>query len=137
MGKLGIRRRQLKTWSRTDFANLDLHVDRGRRWLDKNHPIWFLKIDAGKLDMAHLEHCILGQLYGSFGNALRDEVITPRQAVRGGFIILQRRRGLDLYFPETNYYQQLTEKWRGVLESRKDMHRMCRVEPPLRRKGFS
>lgn len=133
MGKLTDK---LKTRQVTDLFGLDLHVEKGERWLDKNFPVWFLHVTSSELDMAHQNHCILGQLLGSFAAALDSGKITGRQAVKGGFVIKQRKADRGL-FPEIDFYDQLTAMWRKVVESRQAMHKACREEPGLRRKGLT
>lgn len=47
------------------------NVSRGAELLDKNRPDWWLKIDLEKLDMESCCYCILGQLFLTYGEALR------------------------------------------------------------------
>jgi hypothetical protein len=41
-------------------------VERGIRWLDKEHPGWHKKIDLRILDLNQCRKCVLGQLFGDF-----------------------------------------------------------------------
>ena len=43
-------------------------VKAGAKYLDKNFPKWWTRIDPEILQMASAKHCILGQLYGDYPN---------------------------------------------------------------------
>lgn len=46
------------------------YVENGARFLDVVAPGWWKSIKLRKLDMAHDENCILGQLWGNYFNGL-------------------------------------------------------------------
>lgn len=72
-------------------------VDRvraGAAWLDTDKPGWAAAINPKTLDLSQGDRCILGQLYGSFRDALtilRRRAMTPderyptRTAINMGF----------------------------------------------------
>ena len=45
-------------------------VAAGAKLLDTVHPGWRAKVDPDTLDMAWFAHCVLGQLYGTYGKGL-------------------------------------------------------------------
>ena len=58
-------------------AEMELAVRRGVRYLDKNNPQWFKRINLTTLDLENGALCILGQCYGSFWDALAGVLQTP------------------------------------------------------------
>jgi hypothetical protein len=46
-------------------------VDKGARFLDKKVPGWHKKIGTVLLNLADFDHCILGQLFPSFGTGMK------------------------------------------------------------------
>lgn len=52
----------------TDLATTGVaeRVARGAAFLDGDRPGWHTTIDLDALDMAHQQHCILGQVYGQY-----------------------------------------------------------------------
>ncbi len=61
-------------------AEMDKAVLRGVRYLDKNHPEWFRKIDLTVLNLQGAKVCILGQCFGDFWEALRDNLVNTKGA---------------------------------------------------------
>lgn len=49
-------------------AEIAERVQRGIDWLNANRPGWFHEIDLDNLQMSDCHQCVLGQLYGHFGN---------------------------------------------------------------------
>jgi hypothetical protein len=47
-------------------------IDAGAKWLDENDPGWELKIDLSEFDIASCHHCVLGQLYGDWMEAITE-----------------------------------------------------------------
>ena len=43
-------------------------VARGIKWLDKNHPNWYKKIDLGKFDIECSDVCVCGQVFKDMMN---------------------------------------------------------------------
>lgn len=68
---------------------------------------WQLRIDRHRLNMGDYEHCVLGQLYGSFRRGVK--VLRIRDPWRYGFICCP--------LVEECYCDQLTEVWRELLAS--------------------
>lgn len=52
--------------------SLKERVVQGAKYLDETSPGWYKKIDTRKLHMKFGCNCILGQLYGNYGNFLTD-----------------------------------------------------------------
>jgi hypothetical protein len=50
---------------------LEERVECGIIWLDERHPEWADRIDLATLNLADGCQCILGQLEGNFGVAVR------------------------------------------------------------------
>lgn len=51
-------------------------INLGVEWLDKVRPDWFDSIDLDRLDISCIDNCVLGQVFGEFGNAplLEEEI---------------------------------------------------------------
>jgi hypothetical protein len=64
------RERQSQPHRRIDIDPRS-RVERGAALLDAQSPGWEKKIDPGTLDISSIDNCVLGQVYGSYGNGLR------------------------------------------------------------------
>ena len=56
----------------TTNAVLKARVERGAALLDAEEPGWAPRIDVPTLDISDGEHCVLAQLYPSFGDGLTE-----------------------------------------------------------------
>ena len=85
-------------------------LERGIALLDRKHPGWENEIDLDALDLSNVRYCVLGQVYGDFGDGLRqiNEGLNWSSASQFGFMAWGR---------ET--YPRLTEKWRKIIERRR------------------
>jgi hypothetical protein len=84
-------------------------VTRGAKRLTEHFgdDSWKGKIRVDELDMCSTNQCVLGQLFGSFGNgadALLGEDRGYEDAIYYGFEVMNPR-----------YYDELTEAWRKYL----------------------
>lgn len=75
---------------------LEQRVRNGAELLDAKRPGWHMEIELDMLDIDSVDHCILGQLYGSWAEGTRDlGIAADREA--------QSANGFDLtgeeYFP--------------------------------------
>jgi hypothetical protein len=50
----------------TTVKELQKRVNKGAKWLDKNHPDWWKKIVPEKLDLSKGTVCVLGQTFNGF-----------------------------------------------------------------------
>jgi hypothetical protein len=80
------------------------NVKRGEAFLDEHVPGWRDKVDPSELDSADSCHCVLGQVFGTYGDGLLLLRLTSREAQRLGFFVWGRQM-----------FRQLTDGWRGVL----------------------
>ena len=60
-------------------------VKRGRALLDEKRPGWRERIDEKTLNMAEGEHCILGQLEGSYEKGKGELGLSIMDAIHYGF----------------------------------------------------
>ena len=101
---------------------LEESVARGVELLDAVRPGWRGEIQRVRLDMADGFHCILGQLYGDYGNGLdalwpmteeieHSEIPLIDLTCHHGFVIPEEveRRGIDAECDELWY--ELQELW--------------------------
>ena len=85
------------------------HVARGIRLLDQVRPGWYNEIDWAGLVMEWPQDCILGQLYGGFGEGV-DALKLHDKAAWYGFDLSQTQ-----YFDETSsvaYFEELQAEWK-------------------------
>lgn len=86
--------------------------DRGIAFLNSEAPEWRGLISVQRLDMAFYDHCILGQLVGTYDCGLEEFSLTDEEATKYGFCT--RERWADCtdeakFFEE---YARLTEVWK-------------------------
>lgn len=78
-------------------------VKRGVRRLDKRGPAqWFLRVDPDRLDLKSGCDCVLGQIYGSYVEGLRQ--LNVYRAGHYGFLFRGSR----------------TKAWKEVIQARRD-----------------
>lgn len=53
-----------------DYTKIDERVLKGVRFLDSEVPDWATRINLQRFQMSHGEYCVLGQLYGGYGEGL-------------------------------------------------------------------
>jgi hypothetical protein len=57
----------------------------GAEFLDEEYPDWQTMIDLNDLDMNDCTHCILGQMYGYYGDGLRALDVRAESTCKLGF----------------------------------------------------
>lgn len=58
-------------------------IARGARWLDRQAPDWFTKVDITRLDPYSDSRCVVGQVFGSFEK--KTQRFVPNLDDRGAF----------------------------------------------------
>jgi hypothetical protein len=81
-------------------------VARGAQLLDEKVPGWERRIHVGTLDIATTTHCVLGQVFGSYG---RGTALLGLQS-RGGSYGFSRERPGE--------WNELNAEWRRFLAER-------------------
>jgi hypothetical protein len=79
------------------------NVKRGMEFLDKVSPGWRERINTESLNIASSRNCILGQIYGSYDDAL---------SLYPGLMLLSRELGFNASIPDCPV---LTEAWELAL----------------------
>lgn len=82
----------------------------GAAYLDETQPDWS-KIDLKTLDVSSKCHCVLGQLYPSYNEAVENLTMAERQAF--GFEVQLQ---FSTMIPD---YRLLTQAWRDVITERR------------------
>lgn len=72
MSTLEARLEELRGLRKSPLDDLLERIESGAALLDRQSPGWFRRIDLARLDMKSCTFCILGQLYGSYGNGQRS-----------------------------------------------------------------
>jgi hypothetical protein len=85
-------------------------VSAGIDLLDRETPGWDKDIDLDALRLSSCEQCVLGQLYGTFGDGLDFLDLHDDSAARLGF---------QLYEGEGNLYGTLTDAWVAAICARR------------------
>lgn len=100
----------------TRIERLCKNVADGAKLLDKVFPDWHLKVDPNKLKIRRCRDCVLGQLYGNFGEGLTrlmniddDELV---QAIGYGFAYDARSDYLEAgeYSLEEIWIQEIRQR---------------------------
>jgi hypothetical protein len=84
-------------------------VAAGVAWLDAEVPDWWRDIRLDRLEMASCTRCVLGQVFGEYGDAPLGDLF--EQPLRLGFNV-----SLANDFRE---FGELTAEWRRVIEERR------------------
>jgi hypothetical protein len=63
----------------------EMHVTNGARLLDELEPGWYAEIDLARLTMSDCEDCVLGQLFGGYGDGLKHLGLTDESGTTYGF----------------------------------------------------
>jgi hypothetical protein len=89
-------------------------IARGAAFLDEKQPGWRERIDLEALNLASLENCVLGQVFGHFDGgfaALADAGLVADVATLD--------YGFDVNGDEDDdgWYSVLTQEWREYIES--------------------
>lgn len=100
-----------------DIVMFDRRVNAGAAWLDGTRHRWRTDVDPTLLDLMSFEHCVFGQLYGSYWLGQRrvmlDHNLTCPQAMQfcidRGFILASSKGN-------TMDYRRLTKRWLQELE---------------------
>ena len=91
-------------------------VDRGIALLDKHGPKdWRKKIDCDLLNLESCHNCVLGQLFGDYG----DGLLTLQTRVNYGSHTVIDIYGAAYGFSTVYSYEELTSQWRTVLGCKK------------------
>lgn len=85
-------------------------VAAGAAWLDANLPDWEARIDLERLDLSEAKLCILGQLFGDYGNKASRNARFSDKGLESG------NRGFNTY---SGGYEPLTAEWRHLIEARR------------------
>jgi hypothetical protein len=99
-------------------------VERGAKLLDEHRPGWELKIDLQALDLSSCDRCVLGQIYGSYGDGydllgLTDETSPygfDRELSRQASFISLERLCQDI----KEDWKALREEWTSLIKDRLD-----------------
>ena len=115
---------ELEGWSREDIETVVERVNRGGLLLDQDRNDWVEEILPQKLDMASDGFCIIGQVYGGYGQYVgvpfgmsSETVATSKQAIDAGFIT-QIDRGFDT--KSSIPYALLDRVWVQMLAERRE-----------------
>ena len=113
---------------------VDERIAAGVEWLDANYPNWIDVVEVNQLNLWSACNCVLGQLFATeaggentgydyaieevwdeeYQNVIREPILTSQQAQAYGFDI-------DFDLGESIVtYQELTDKWKEVIASRKN-----------------
>lgn len=87
-------------------------VSAGLDFLDRETPGWDKDIDLDALRLSSCEQCVLGQLYGTWGDGLDFLDLHDDSAARLGF---------QLYEGEANLYGVLTAAWLTAIRARREV----------------
>jgi hypothetical protein len=98
------------------------NVARGAAILDELRPGWYQDIDLEKLDLISSWHCVLGQLYGHFGEGLQA---TMTYRYRDGWGVFGSASAFG-FMPADGYqesrpilYELLKAEWTKVIIERR------------------
>lgn len=94
-------------------------VTRGADLLDGKKPGWHTGIDLVRLNQHAPEHCVLGQLFGSYRGALKDFGLDDSAATAHGFRLDDREYFALLDLPG-GAYADLTTAWLNLISERRD-----------------
>jgi hypothetical protein len=67
------------------FSAIKSRIEKGIQLLDHRRPDWLDSIDIDRLDMKLSEHCMLGQVFGSFDKGMSALNLSDDDAVRCAF----------------------------------------------------
>ncbi len=91
-------------------------VERGIQLLDKRNPGWREKFNPDTLNLASMFHCTLGQVYGWWGDGMKELGLIGLEAIRHGFLLEPvLTRGEQARERQHREYQQLTETWKQLV----------------------
>jgi hypothetical protein len=108
-----------------ELDNLAACVGRGAALMDRTHPNWFRKIDLPSLDMNSCMDCIVGQMFGSYNDVLKDvEDFFPGtfnlQESPAAFGLTTYRDPRESMEQTSARFEVLTKLWRAEIERRRD-----------------
>ena len=98
----------------TETKELEKRVIRGVKFLDEHYPGWLQEIDVDRLNLEHYSNCVLGQLYGDFGDGMYDLELSEEDIEFFGFFI---PRHDPTVFKQA--YERLTLAWKDMLNDLK------------------
>jgi hypothetical protein len=95
-----------------------VRVASGVLWLDRTIPDWRTRVSPLTFNITSGCNCVLGQLFGTYGGALNDRIVTSPQAGRLGFhaIGFDDQFGYELEISVANDNAALQAEWTRVLE---------------------
>ena len=88
-------------------------VSAGIDFLDGRVPGWDERIDLDTLKIEHCTRCVLGQLFGDFGDGLDQLDLYHDKDVRLGFA---REPGESIFV-----YRDLTAAWTAAIRARREV----------------
>ncbi len=101
------------------FRDQAHRVTMGVEYLDSRTPGWWKHIDLRTLDVTSATNCVLGQVYGTYGDGTEGLGIDDETATTLGFITLDE----DGYYTDELATRQLSPHWRGVIRQRQETAR--------------
>ena len=104
-------------------------IEKGIKWLDKNEPGWFKKINLKTLDLSDGKKCIVGQTFKGFFTKVAEKWETPEvdqisfsKATQLGFALLVTTSLSNEQQNEDDHnhnYDLLTALWYSRLQTYK------------------
>lgn len=94
-------------------ATSEQKAEKGASYLDSVWPGWESQIDTTILDVKNGEDCPLGQLYGSYYDALEALGLYTLECERMGFV------HVGLGEPMYGEYERLTAAWKAEVNARR------------------
>lgn len=83
-------------------------VNRGAKFMDEHHPGWHTRVNPGILKIACPSHCVLGQMFGDYGDGVKYFNLSDEQEFDFGF-----------YNYSAASMKILTQCWRAEIISRR------------------
>jgi hypothetical protein len=111
----------------------EAEIERGIAWLDEVNPDWRDKINLGTLALSSLDHCVLGQVFGSYEEGIRiafPNLVNTRPftgsyaeaAARAESYQWAARHGFGWAHGYPGGFGSLTEGWKSRLSQRRLVH---------------
>lgn len=105
---------------------IETRVNRGAALLDEKVPGWWERIDLEQLQLSSCIRCVLGQLFGIYGQGIRelgDSIRLVADAIRHGLFVF-----------DAADYEPLTAAWKQLIQQRRQKVSPAKVwEKPKRR----
>ncbi len=111
-----------------ETSKLVNRVNRGVKFLNQKRPGWHKEVKLTELDLYHPLHCLMGQLYGNFFNAMHqfgmaneswggvDRVDAMTKGAKYGFSFSERElRSFRGDIGEAKAHKELTKVWKEAI----------------------